>query len=347
MGYTKKVLDDVRAQIAPEDLVLKEARERRDFVRQVAESFPGARRSFPSGSLAHGTANCPIHQRDKGLDADSGMVLDRRAYPLLGPDSSARLGPSPIVGEVRDHLRNGVRKRYGRATFRVTKRAILIEFHESLPEGEDPSVDLVVGLERRNAPGLWIPNTEAERWDPSHPERHTELLTAEPAQLRVTRAHAIRLAKAENKRTATPPLCSFNLEALGLMFVERGMDDSAALLALWREGARDLRARLTPDPAGVSAPIKVANRDEAVRRLDYASEQLSTALDNDHNEIRVLKALRPLWPDFVSEHPGGETKARIASRLQSGGPLHVTGSGALGLAGGIELKKPRSFGGRG
>lgn len=208
-------------------------------------------------------------------------------------------------------------------------------------------MDMVVGLERRYAPGLWIPNTEAERWDPSHPERHTELMTTEPKQLRVTRAHAIRLAKAENKRTATPSLCSFNIEAIGWMFVERGMDDAAALLALWADGARDLRNRLTPDPAGVSAPIKVPDREEAVRRLSYAAQQLASALDNDDNEIRVREALRPLWPDFVAEWSGGTTKARIAARLQSGGSLHVTGTGALGLAGGVELKRPRSFGGKG
>lgn len=79
---------------------------------------------------------------------------------------------------------------------------------------------------------MWIPNTEADRWDPSHPEKHTELLTAEPKHLRVVRARAIRLAKAEYKRTATPPLCSFNVEALGWMFVEPGMGEPAALLAL-------------------------------------------------------------------------------------------------------------------
>src|SRR6266542_573943 len=180
VGHTAEVLADVRAQLAPDDAVLKESRERRDFVRRSAESFPGARRSFPSGSLAHATANCPIHQRDKGLDADSGVVLDRRTYPLLGPDSEAEVGPTAIVKEMCAYLSPRVQARYPKATFRITKRAILVEFHEPLPGGEDPTVDLVLGLDRRNAPGLWIPNTEAERWDPSHPEKHTELCTAEP-----------------------------------------------------------------------------------------------------------------------------------------------------------------------
>jgi len=297
--------------------------------------------------LAHATANCPIHQRDKGLDADSGVVLDRRRYPMLGPDSEAQEGPGAIVEAMCDHLTSRARTRYPRVTLKITKRAVFVEIHEPLPGGEDPTVDLVVGLERRGAPGLWIPNTEAEpeRWDPSHPEKHTELFTAEPKQLRVVRAHAVRLGKAENKRTVVPPLCSFNVETFGWMFVESGMDDAEALLALWENGARDLQQRLTPDPAGVSAPIKVADREEAIRRLQYAARQLASALDHDDDEGRVRDALRPLWPDFVADRPGGTTKARAAARLRSGSSLHVTAAGALSVAGGLPLKKPRSFGG--
>ncbi len=70
MSNTQNVLDDVRAQLAPDDMVIKEAPDRRDAVTAAGESFIGALRTFNSGSLAHGTANCPVHQRDKGLDAD-------------------------------------------------------------------------------------------------------------------------------------------------------------------------------------------------------------------------------------------------------------------------------------
>jgi hypothetical protein len=199
LSLTEQVLDHVRAQIAPEDATLKEARERRDTTRTVAEDFEGVRHSFASGSLAHGTANCPIHERDKGLDADAGVVLDRRSHPTLGPDSEDQDGPTAIVEAMRNHLRGELRRDYPQVKFRITKRAILISFGEPLPGGEDPTVDLMVGLERADAPGLWIPNTETDDWDPSDPEEHTRLLTsgADPKTLRVTRARVIRLAKAE------------------------------------------------------------------------------------------------------------------------------------------------------
>jgi hypothetical protein len=347
LGFTRQVLDDVRAQIAPDDATLKETRERRDAVRPAAEGFRGARHSFGSGSLAHGTANCPIHQRDKGLDADAGVVLDRRSHSTLGPDSAVQDGPTPVVEEMRDHLRKKLRPDYPKVTFRITKRAILIAFHEPLPGGEDPTVDLVVGLERVNKPGLWIPNTEAERWDPSDPEEHTRLLTtrSDPKVLRVTRARAIRLAKAENKRTAVPPLCSFNLEAFGLMFVQKDMDEPLALHAMWERGARDLRQRLTPDPAGISKPIKVADRPRAVERLEYAARRLASALEHDDDEAWVRSALRPLWPDFIADRPGEATKARTAAAMRNRSTLGITKTGLLTTSGGTTLdKQPRSFG---
>jgi hypothetical protein len=347
LSFTQQVLDDVRAQIAPEDAALKEARERRDTTRTAAEAFAGVRHSFASGSLAHGTANCPIHERDQGLDADTGVVLDRRSHPTLGPDSEDQDGPTPIVEAMRSHLRRELRPDYPQVRLRITKRAILISFGAPLPGGADPTVDLVVGLERAEAPGLWIPNTETDDWDPSDPEEHTRLLTtrADPKALRVTRARAIRLAKAENKRSAVAPLCSFNLEAFALMFVERGMDQAAALLALWEEGARDLHRRRTPDPAGVSRPIKVQDRPRAIERLEGAAGRLALALDHDEDEAEVRAALRPLWPDFIPERLAEASKAQTAAALRRRSTLGISGTGVLTTSGGTTLaKQPRSFG---
>lgn len=344
MGYTCPLLDDVRAQLAPDDAALTVARERRDAVLRAADGFVGVLRSFRSGSLAHGTANCPVHHRDKGLDGDCGVVLDRRTWWWLGPDSQEQGGPTGDVGRLREYLRTQLAAEYPHATYTVTKRAILVQFHEPLRSGEDPSVDLVMALTRVDQPGLWIPNTQTDQWDASHPERHTELLTADPKALRVVRARAIRLAKAENKRTATVPLCSFNIEAFGLTFVEPGMDVATALLTLWRRGAWDLAERLTPDPAGVSAPIRVADRVEAVRRLDAAATRLADALDRDQDGEHVRTALRPLWPEFIAASPQEATKARVVASTRAGVPLRVASTGVLATGVGTALKQPRSFG---
>lgn len=344
MGYTAAVLDTVRRQLAPTKEAMAEARDRRRrLVKDAAMGFAGALRVFNSGSLAHATANCPIHSRDQGLDADCGVVLDRRRHTDLGPDGYG-IGPDDIVKELRDEIAGKVRAEYPNATLMITKRAILIEFHSPLSTGEDPSVDLVVCLDRRQAPGLWIPNTEQHRWDPSDPEEHTRLLTAEPKTLRVTRARAVRLAKAENKREDKVPLCSFNLEAFALMFVDTSDDEPAALLAIWEDGAADLRRRLTPDPAGVSKPIKVADVDYAVRRLDQAARHLHAALEHDDDFTRVRTELRHLWPEFVASAGNTSSKAEILAGLKAGATIGVTSTGGLSTSAGAPIKNPRSYG---
>lgn len=348
MNYTNQYLDDVRRQIAPDDVAIKEARARLDLVLELAEKFLGARRTFKSGSLGHRTANCPVHRRDAGLDADGGLVLDRRTWTWLGPDSALGEGPTDTVGKLMDHLRPGLREQYPSVHLTPTKRAILITFNAPLPGGEDPTVDLVMALDRLNKPGLWIPNTETDSWDPSHPEEHTRLLTAKPQELRLVLQHAIRLAKAENKREGDAPLCSFNLEALALMFVENDMDDAHALLALWEQGAADLGRRLTPDPAGVSAPIKVADRLYAIERLRFAARHLRSALERDRDEEHVRTQLYALWPEFVSATAGMETKARmVAASRTSGGTVRygATGLTTAAVAGTAAVQTSvRSFG---
>lgn len=347
MGFTQDLLTDVRQQLAPADDVLKEARARRDLVRNAALTFPGMQRSFLSGSLAHATANCPIHKRDKGLDADCGAVLSRATHRDIGPDSTSKQGPADVVGRILDHVRPAILDAYPAATLQTTKRAILIEFNDPLPNGEDPTVDLVAGLERKEKPGLWIPNLEKDRWDPSDPEEHTRLLTAEPKSLRVTRARAIRLAKAANKADSVPKLCSFNIEALAWMYVKPGMAEAEALLAVWSDGSRDLRRRATPDPAGVSASIKCEDREAAADKFQVSADRLSAALAHDHDEYRVRRELSELWPDFVSGLPTQESKARLAAALQDSRNLAISSAGMLNSSDlGQTLKRPRSFGQR-
>ena len=177
----------------------------------------------------------------------------------------------------------------------------------------------------------------------------------DPKALRVTRAGAIRLAKAENKRTAVPPLCSFYLEAFTLMFVERGMDQASALLALWEEGARDLRRRLTPDPAGSPSPSR--SLTDPRRSSGWSSPPTSsrrpwtmmtmrprcgrpsppvarlhprTARRGQQGPDRgdVAPALQPGHQRHRDEYPpqGG----RPAPARGRGGPLHAGGAGPSG-----------------
>ena len=221
---------------------------------------------------------------------------------------------------MKDCSRSG---RRSRAT--INKRAILYEFRKPLGDDdpqEDPSVDLVVGLTRLDAPGLWIPNTHADRWDPSDPERHTELLTGKPRDLRVFRARMIRLTKTiiggDGEHAV---LCSFNIEALAYYIVQQVMPTHLnGLAAFLAAAAGSIADGLTPDPAEVSPPIKLPDgisHDRAIRRLLFFAGCAADAVRDRYDHQAALIALSRLFPKQLGEDPR-PVRDRLASTLARG-----------------------------
>ena len=301
----------------------------------LARRFRGALRTYVSGSIAHGTAN-------DDTDADCGVVLDRRVYPELGPDGEG-VGPQEVVEQVRDFLRRGLGAVEG-VSYRLTKRAIKVTFADVV-DGQNPSVDLIIALTRRDGPGLWIPNLESDRWDASDPEKHTELFTCGPRELRRVRARATRLAKAWNKQFADPAFCSFNLEVFAWHAITEAVSLSEALYMLFVYGASDLSRRNTPDPAGVSRPIRtLIDRDRAVTRIRRAAALMEQALEAD-NEDEIREALADLFPDHVSAPGAPASKAKLVDALRRGNAGITFGAGGLQIGGtGKALKRTRAYG---
>jgi hypothetical protein len=333
IDYAGQVLTDVRRQIAVDDDVLRTTKDRRNLVKRHARSFPGALKTFDSGSVAHGTVNKPVS------DADCGVVLDRRTYPELGPDGNGA-PPNDILGDMAEHVIEGVREDYPNATCEVCKRAILIEFHDPLGQEQDPSVDLIVALTKVEGAGRWIPNTEAEDWDASDPEEHTRLLNDLDIPARVHRARVIRLAKAAVKQDATPVVSSFNLEALALDHVETDDTIGESLRDLLLYGADSLAEGPTPDPAGVSNPIKLpdgVSRATAVARLRELGGAVSRAVDAATLE-EAEAALSEVFPDEVESGSGARSLGDALRRQKRAQVGTAFGVGAA------DLKPARAFG---
>jgi hypothetical protein len=264
-------LDRIRKKIQARDEALKEARARRDDVLAVAATFTGNLRVFRSGSLATGFVNHPVD------DADGGMVLDRRVYPELGPDGNNEL-PYEIVDDVHDHLRVPLRKRYPRLRIEKMKRGLLIKFNEPIDEEQDPTVDLVVALNRSIDDALWIPNLDKQCWDPSHPEKHVELFLEGSADLRRTRAWTTRIGKAWNGQWDEAALCSFNIAALVREAISSPTALDRAVAHFFTYASRAISNGPTKDPAGVSEPIKLPlGKATAVKRLVAAAGGLKDA----------------------------------------------------------------------
>jgi len=334
MGHSDDVLGDVRDKIDASEAPLREARSRLALVRDVAVTFPGALRTYPSGSIAQHTMIHPV------TDGDGGLVLDRRSYPELGPDGGGD-APGVVTEKLCGLLGPAIRESYPDARCSTSKRGPKLYFGAPV-EDQDPTVDLVVALTRRDGPGLWIPNLDKNTWEASDPEGHVELLNAGPIAVRRTRRQVTRLAKAWNGQFSEPAFCSFHISVLALVSVQGGLSLPAALGDFFADAATSLRHGNTADPAGVSAPIKLRlSRGVAIDRLDKAAAAIAEALDHDDELQAVRASLARVFWDYIDD-PDVSALATAARQLRPRTPVTTT---ALGLAGAAATVRPaRAYG---
>jgi hypothetical protein len=334
MGYTEDILHDIRRQIDAHPDPLAEARARLELVRTIAITFPGALRTYRSGSLAQHTFIHPVG------DGDGGLVLDRRAYPELGPEGGGET-PAEVTTDLCSLLGPAVRETYPNARCSTSKRGPKITFGQPVDD-QDPTVDLVVALTRKEGAGLWIPNLKTNRWEASHPGRHVELFTSGGDGLRRTRRRTIRLLKAWNKQYNEPGFSSHNLTIWAWEFIEPGMGIPTALSTVLTEAAARVDAgKATPDPAGVSPNVKlVVSRMPASRRLHTAAEAVAEAIEHDDDRNAALSALSRMYYTYIDDPMSDGLAGKVAALRRSS----VT-TAMLGISGQSTLVRPaRAFG---
>jgi hypothetical protein len=302
-----KALEEILRHIAVPKDVLSEAKTRRNLVCELAMRHPAARDTWYSGSIAHGTHNSPLG------DADCGVMVDRRSqeFRAYGPDAEGTgVGPEEFIrtfaAVVLPLLRAGG---YPKAEVDLSgNRAIKLVFNAPIDFGElgevDPYVDLIVGLDRRGAAGIWIPNRRKRGWDAAHPQKHTELMTHGPQELVVHRAHLVRLGKRAIKRDGqeprVPAMCSWNFSALGLEHVEARAPLAGALAALFSDACKSIAVGLTQDPAKVADPIALPDgmtNQESARRM----AQMATIVSAAAHAVSLTEARRTLSAVFGVE----------------------------------------------
>ena len=119
------------------------------------------------------------------------------------------------------------------------------------------------------------------------------------------------------------------------------------LAEFFRFAASDLKKHLTPDPAGVSKPIKLLeDRDTVVGRLQQAAKSMKDALENDDDKEKVQESMSKLYWKYVDAPQGSNSKESLASILRSGDvPLSVSGGAlSIGASEAHPLKTTRSYG---
>jgi hypothetical protein len=289
-------LEEILKEISVPLAVLEEARRRRDRVLKIAEEHDAARdgAGFASGSVAHGTTNRPIE------DADCGIKVNRRfeQFRVFGPDAQEDRGPEAFIRLFSAFVLPRLRRHYPRAEVDLAgNRAIKFVINETVQIDEwgpvDPYVELIVGLDRVDGPGIWIPNRRRNSWDSADPEYHTELMVVrDPEPLRVLRAHVLRLGKRAVKRDGAEGgisvMCSWNLSALALESMVETAPLASALQAFFAYASASIAARLTEDPApAVTEPIKLpdgVSRLQASTRLDQMASIVEAAIGAQSRE---------------------------------------------------------------
>jgi hypothetical protein len=286
-------LEEIRREISVPMAVLEEARRRRDRVLKIAEEHDAARdrAGFPSGSVAHGTTNRPLE------DVDCGIKVNRRyeAFRVFGPDATEDRGPEAFIELFSRFVLPRLRRHYPQAEVDLTgNRAIKFLCNETVQIDEwgpvDPYVELIVGLDRTDGPGIWIPNRRRNGWDPADPELHTDLMTVRhPEALRVLRAHVLRLSKRAVKRDGanggTAVVCSWNLSALALELIGEVQPIGVTLRDFLLGASRSIATALTEDPApAVIERIKLPDgvtQQMAAERLAEMAAIVEAALNAD------------------------------------------------------------------
>ncbi|MCP4962991.1 MAG: hypothetical protein GY925_27460 [Actinomycetia bacterium] len=336
-------LEQIRHTIAAEPDAIAVARTRLTDALAAAKTFPGALRTFRSGSLATKFVNDPVE------DGDGGVVMDRRSQPGLGPEGRGEL-PQHLVEALRRHLRPLLVSQYPSLRIDIMKRGLLLHFGAPLASGEDPTVDLVVALNRIEDDALWIPNLDRNRWDPSHPVKHVTLFTSGWDSLRLSRQYVVRVAKAQVKQFSSPAVCSFNIAALAWECTITAEPLDHSLYRFYDYAATELAQGLTEDPAGISEPIRVVDRQLAVDRFRRTADAIGLAIDaagDDEKVAELLAAFGVFWK-LLPQLEGSSTSA-IHQAIATAGPLSVGEAGSLvtGRHASAPLVKPtRSYGAR-
>lgn len=354
-GPGDKALEEILRHIAVPKDVLGEAKARRNLVCELAMRHPATRATWYSGSIAHGTHNSPLG------DADCGVMVDRRSleFRAYGPDAEgAGLGPEMFIQTFAETILPAVRASgYPNADVDLSgNRAIKFMFNARVDFGElgevDPYVDLIIGLDRRDQPGIWIPNRRKNGWDAAHPQKHTELMTErDPQELVVHRAHLIRLGKRAIKRDGQEPrepaMCSWNFSALGLEHVSERTPLARAFATLFSDASASIAAGLTEDPAKVAdtiaLPDGVTNRDSSERLAQMARIVAAAAEAPSLTEARrILSTLFGVEIDEIrARHQSVTRSSPLNPALRSGNAAAI--GAALGMP--AAAKATRSHGG--
>lgn len=304
MNLANELITEMLAESKPSREAIDEARARRDLVKEAAMTYEGALGFIKSGSLAHFTVNGTVS------DADGSLILDRRIYTKYGPDGD-NIGPYELVLDLAEYIRDTVKQIYPNVYISTNhKRAIYFRFRQPLEDGQDPTVDLVIGLNRKDQPGIWIPNLDDDSWDPSNPGKHTDLVRVRRQSTNHASSKVVRALKLFSKQWEKELLASFHWTALMLEAYPNQKPVIKGVIDVLKHAAESLEEGNTDDPAGVSGPIHLPSHRErsvVIGRISSAAAKLQKAYDTQDDNEEALDEVVELFGEIFTKSTAKET----------------------------------------
>lgn len=300
-----------RSRIEVKREELTEAEQRRSDLAAVLRPEFKSSRTYINGSIAHRDALNPLSDVDLGV-----VVPDPEGKYGLG-----KQGPSELQERAANAIQQ-LRSKYPnlRVEYKNRKRSILVRFGDPVAKREpDFTADVIVAIDNPTGAGLYIPSFD--RWDRSHPEKHTELVQQANVATAKSFSQGTRLMKHWNRKH-DKPICSWNIKALALAVIVRPTSMTNYIRTWLDHAVTELDKGETQDPAGVAGPIKMnKTKTEVLQSLRDGRDIFKRALQLEVEGYSIL-ALNELAKFFRDEevmpHPNQDhVRAMEAQRIKS------------------------------
>lgn len=235
---------------------------RQQNVRKAVEEDMEVLSSFLTGSYSRHTMIAPL----KKSDIDVFMVLNPSYYYDLD-------GPASLLDKVKRVLK----KTYPNTPdISRNGQAVTIQFTDFM-------VDVVPGFDRKGG-GYLIPNSITEKWIPTDPKKHVEIIASANSIHNDNLVPLIKMVKGWNKNINTY-FQSFHLEVLSLLILDNvKISNFPSGMRYFFDKGRNLISKKNPDPAGYGEDVGVyintqEKIQEAVAKFQLAYDRAIKAED--------------------------------------------------------------------
>ncbi|MEV5902346.1 hypothetical protein [Streptomyces sp. NPDC052127] len=247
-------------------------------------------RVYINGSIAHGDALSPLNDVDLGVILGEPWATTERHHSPIRIMKHACEVIETLASEYYPGLS---------ADFTGQKRAVVVRFgSDARKQRYEFTADVIVALDCTRGSGVFIPNLQRNWWDRSDPIKHSEMIRQANSATDSSFNAVVRVVKQWNRK-AGQPLSSWNIKALALSCILRPMPLLEGVHSFFYHARESLNSGLTPDPAGIGAPIGLEReKDEVLACLDDACEVLDQAIKDaiSGNLPASLESIQGLFP---------------------------------------------------